>query len=67
MYILSFQEKKKGTLAYCVKGLSFPFTDMSWRLVEWIEIARAQQVEKIFIYYMHLQQKTLRALKNYVK
>ena len=67
VFLLLFQQVKNKTIAYCVKGLSFPFTDISWDLVEWLEITKALKVDKVFLYYMQLQAKTLRALNVYVK
>lgn len=62
-----FQSQRKGQIAYCVKGLAFPLTDMSWPLVEWMEVTKQLKVDKVFMYYLQLQPKTLKALETYVR
>ena len=42
-------QKAKKEFAVCVKGLDFPTDDLSVRLIEWIELLRAQGVDKIFL------------------
>lgn len=41
-------------LAFCVKGLFYPFKDHSIQLMEWLEISKQLGVDKVFIYYLQL-------------
>jgi hypothetical protein len=55
----------KKQFAVCVKGLDFPSTDLSVRLVEWIELLNILGVEKIFFYEFDIDQNTSKVLKYY--
>ena len=41
---------KKMDFAVCVKGLDFPQQDISFRLMEWIELLKILGAHKIFFY-----------------
>ena len=60
-------EAMAGRVAYCLKGLAYPFKDLSWTLTEWLEVTRRLGVDKVAIYYLQLQPKTLEALSYYVE
>jgi hypothetical protein len=55
----------KKQFAVCVKGLDFPTTDLSARLVEWIELLNILGVDKIFFYEYDLDPNTTKVLKYY--
>ena len=44
-------------LAYCVKGLYYPFEDYSIQLMEWLELSKQLGVSKVFIYYLQLTER----------
>lgn len=56
--------------AVCVKGLDFPYKDISVRLVEWIELLLILGAEKIYFYNLQVHpgvEKTLKYLQNQEK
>lgn len=59
-------EKKKG-FAVCVKGLDFLYSDLSVRLIEWIELLHLLGADKIFFYQLHVHQNVTKVLDHYVK
>ncbi|KAF6213271.1 hypothetical protein GE061_010989 [Apolygus lucorum] len=58
---------KKGGFAVCVKGLDFQYTDLSVRMVEWIELLGLLGAEKIFFYELQVHQNISKVLKYYQK
>uniref|UniRef100_A0A0A9YC52 Glycosyltransferase family 92 protein n=2 Tax=Lygus hesperus TaxID=30085 RepID=A0A0A9YC52_LYGHE len=56
---------KKGGFAVCVKGLDFQYTDLSVRMVEWIELLGLLGAEKIFFYELQVHQNISKVLKYY--
>ena len=46
-------------------GLAFPNQDISVQLLEWLELNRALEVDKVFLYVLQLQDRTLRALEHH--
>ena len=42
--------KYKHNFAVCVKGMDFPFEDLSIFLVEWFELLHLLGVHKIYLY-----------------
>lgn len=57
--------EKKKPFAVCVKGLDFLHTDMSLRLVEWIELLYILGADKIFIYELQTHPNISRILQYY--
>ncbi|BES91209.1 DUF23 [Nesidiocoris tenuis] len=56
---------KKGGFAVCVKGLDFLYTDLSVRMVEWIELLGLLGAEKIFFYELQTHPNISKMLKYY--
>jgi hypothetical protein len=55
----------KKQFAVCMKALDFPDTDMSARLVEWIELLNLLGAEKIFFYEFAVHSNISKVLKYY--
>ena len=51
----------------CIRDSAFPYQDISLRLLEWLELNRALGVDKVFMYYLQLQGRTLRALRHHIE
>ncbi|XP_040563465.1 uncharacterized protein [Lepeophtheirus salmonis] len=58
---------KKKEFAVCVKGLDFPSTDLSVRLVEWIETLHTLGADKVFLYNLEIHPNVTKVLNYYVK
>lgn len=56
--------KKKENFAVCVKGLDF-HSDISFKLIEWIELLKLLDVKKIFFYELHVNEDVKRILQYY--
>ncbi|XP_030385745.1 uncharacterized protein LOC115632654 [Scaptodrosophila lebanonensis] len=52
--------------AVCVKTMNFLYTDMSWRLIEWLELMRLLGAEKIVFYNGPMHANMTRVLRHYV-
>lgn len=63
---LKENENKKKFLV-CVKGLDFPYVDMSHRLVEFIETLRSLGADKIVMYKLQVHPNTTKVLEYYVE
>ncbi|EDW02826.1 GH10906 [Drosophila grimshawi] len=50
----------------CVKGLDFPYKDMSWRLIEWLELMRLMGVSKVVFYDGQIHPNMTRVINDYV-
>ncbi|XP_075157503.1 uncharacterized protein LOC142230760 [Haematobia irritans] len=61
---LQENEEKKG-FAVCVKGLDYPYVDMSHRLVEFIETLRSLGADKVMMYKLQVHPNTTKVLKYY--
>ena len=57
--------KTKKKFAVCVKGLDFPNTDLSVRLVEWLELLSILGVDKIFLYNLAVHPNVTKVLSHY--
>lgn len=55
---------KKKDFAVCVKGLDF-HDDISYKLIEWIELLRLLGAHKIFFYELHVNDKVRKILHYY--
>lgn len=53
----------KKDFAVCVKGLDFPYKDISVRLVEWIELLLILGAEKIYFYNLQVHPRVEKTLK----
>ena len=58
---------QKKSIAVCVKGLDFPFSDLSVRIVEWFELLKILGADRVFIYEMSVHQNVSKVLEHYVK
>ncbi|QQP41199.1 Putative LOC100164358 [Caligus rogercresseyi] len=56
----------KKEFAVCVKGLDFPSTDLSVRLVEWIETLHTLGADKVFLYNLEIHPNVTKVLNHYV-
>lgn len=56
---------KKQRFAVCVKGLEFLHEDLSFRLVEWIELLKILGANKIFFYQFDLHPRLQQVLQHY--
>jgi len=65
---VTFEKKSSETLdnkvAICVKGHTFPESDMSIRLVEWIEVMKAFGAYPV-LYYFHMHPNIIKVLDYY--
>lgn len=61
---LGEHEEKKG-FAVCVKGLDYPYGDMSHRIVEFMETLRALGAEKVTMYKLQVHPNTTKVLNYY--
>ncbi|XP_054279522.1 uncharacterized protein LOC128997811 [Macrosteles quadrilineatus] len=57
--------EKKKDFAVCVKGLDFPYQDVSVRLIEWIELLKVLGADKIIFYQYQVHQNISKVLKFY--
>lgn len=57
--------EKKKPFAVCVKGLDFIHTDLTVRMVEWIELLGILGADKIFIYELQTHPNISRMLQYY--
>ena len=55
------------SLAVCVKPLSFVNQDFSLRLIEWLEVLRAQGYEKAIIYVHSVHENVMKVQILYVE
>ena len=60
----SLKQQKDG-VAICVKGLEFPYEDLTVRLMEWIEVMKQFNAAKISIYYLKLHPNIYKAMSYY--
>ena len=65
--INNFRPPKVEQFAVCVKGLDFLYTDLSIRLIEWIELIRILGASKIFFYDLESHPNMKKVLKFYEK
>ena len=56
---------KKERFAVCVKGLEFLHEDLSFRLVEWIELLKILGANKVFFYQFDLHPRLQQVLQHY--
>ena len=56
-----------GFLALCVSAMMFVMTDLSLKLVEWLEVLRLQGYEKVFIYVYSVHPNVERVRENRIK
>jgi hypothetical protein len=57
--------QKKQSFVVCVKGLEYPDDDISFRLVEWIELIALLGAEKIFFYKFDIHPNISKTLRYY--
>ncbi|GJQ78199.1 hypothetical protein Trydic_g2528 [Trypoxylus dichotomus] len=56
--------KEKKDFAVCVKGLDF-HADISFRLMEWVELLKLLGADKVFFYELHVHEDVRRILEYY--
>jgi len=49
----------------CLKAMDFPYTDMSWRLIEWLELLRLLGVDKVVFYDAQMHANMTRVIDDY--
>ncbi|CAG0889726.1 unnamed protein product [Cyprideis torosa] len=59
--------EERKDFAVCVKNLDFPQRDMTYRLVEWIEMLRILGADKVFMYNVEVHSNNSLLLRHYVK
>ncbi|XP_073821919.1 uncharacterized protein [Musca autumnalis] len=57
----------KAPFAVCVKGLDFPYIDLSNRLAEWLEMHRLLGAKKVFMYEIDVHPNVKKLLTHYEK
>ena len=57
--------KQSNDVAICVKGLEFPYEDLSVRMMEWIELMKELKAAKISVYYLKLHPNMYKMFKYY--
>ncbi|XP_065365627.1 uncharacterized protein LOC135958662 [Calliphora vicina] len=60
------EEEAKQKFVVCVKGLDYPYVDMSHRLVEYIETMRSLGADKVVMYKLQVHPNTTKVLQHYV-
>lgn len=64
-YFSQLNDKVKKKFSVCVKALDFPSDDLSFRLIEWIELIRLLGGTKITFYQFDVQSNIDKVLKYY--
>ncbi|XP_065361426.1 uncharacterized protein LOC135955063 [Calliphora vicina] len=57
--------EKKRDFAVCIKGLDFPYTDLSYRLVEYMESLRVLGAQKVIVYNLESHANITKVLNYY--
>ncbi|XP_046808761.1 uncharacterized protein LOC124420340 [Lucilia cuprina] len=57
--------EKKKEFAVCIKGLDFPYIDLSYRVVEYLETLRVLGAEKVIMYNLEIHENTTKVLEYY--
>ncbi|XP_037816434.1 uncharacterized protein LOC119606856 [Lucilia sericata] len=57
--------EKKKEFAVCIKGLDFPYKDISYRLVEYIESLRVLGAQKVIVYNLEVHDNVTKVLNYY--
>lgn len=47
--------------------MEFPYKDFSVQMVEWLEILRQQNVDRVFIYHLQIHPNVTKVLEDYVR
>ncbi|EDW00189.1 uncharacterized protein LOC6565482 [Drosophila grimshawi] len=58
--------EKPLRLMICVKALDFLYKDISWRLIEWLELMRLMGVSKVVFYDAQMHPNMTRVLNDYI-
>ncbi|CAL4234934.1 unnamed protein product [Meganyctiphanes norvegica] len=61
------QNNSKQNFGVCVKGLDFPFQDVSIKIVEWLELLFILGVGKVYFYTHNLHPNISKVLQHYEK
>ncbi|XP_034109022.1 uncharacterized protein LOC117571126 [Drosophila albomicans] len=59
------QSKSARRFMVCVKAMDFPYTDMSWRVIEWLEVLRMLGVDKVVFYDAQMHPNMTRVINDY--
>ncbi|KAM8721451.1 hypothetical protein ACLKA7_007343 [Drosophila subpalustris] len=59
------EKEKPLRFMVCLKAMDFPYTDMSWRLIEWLELVRLLGVDKVVFYDAQMHANMTRVLDDY--
>ncbi|KAH8269881.1 hypothetical protein KR044_000174, partial [Drosophila immigrans] len=57
--------EKSLRFVVCVKSMDFPYVDMSWRIIEWLELMRLLGVDKVVFYDAQMHPNMTRVLNDY--
>ncbi|XP_030374799.1 uncharacterized protein LOC115624281 [Scaptodrosophila lebanonensis] len=60
-------EDRSLRFAICVKALDFLYDDMSWRLIEWLELMRLLGTSKVIFYSSPMHANISRVLQHYME
>lgn len=66
-YVFQFDHGMKDGFAVCVKALDFPTTDLSFRLIEWVELLKLVGANRISFYHYDVHPYMNAVLKYYQK
>lgn len=67
VYDKPVSEEGRKDFAVCVKGMDFAYSDLSVRLVEWIELLSVLGADKIFFYDLEVHPNIRKVLDYYAK
>ncbi|XP_034490332.1 uncharacterized protein LOC117793975 [Drosophila innubila] len=59
------KQEKPLRFMVCLKAMDFPYIDMSWRLIEWLELLRLLGVDKVVFYDAQMHANMTRVLDDY--
>lgn len=63
--IIYNKPERKKPFAVCVKGLDYPYNDLSAKLVEWIELIGLMGADKIFLYQLQVHPNMTKVMQYY--
>ncbi|XP_065365629.1 uncharacterized protein LOC135958665 [Calliphora vicina] len=65
VYDKPVNSEEKQEFAVCVKGLDFPYQDLSVRLVEWLELLKLLGVHKVYMHHLQVLNNISKVLNYY--
>ncbi|XP_017850064.1 uncharacterized protein LOC108605009 [Drosophila busckii] len=55
----------KPRFMVCVKALNYPYSDLSWRLIEWLELLRLLGADKVVFYEAQMHANMSKVIEHY--